>query len=925
MKKLGRLAASLLLTLVSTIVFAQNPVVAGKVRASTGDNINRISVTIKGTKIGTTTDDNGNYSLSVPSSVKFPVTLVFSGVGVVSTELTVASASDKNDASVSLSNTLADEIVVSATRTQTRALESPVTIERVGLNTIRAAPSANYYDIVGNMKGVDLVTSSLTFKTVTTRGFNGSGNTRFNQIVDGMDNQAPGLNFSVGSVIGLTELDVESMELLPGASSALYGPGGMNGTLLINSKNPFKYQGFSFQVKEGMMHTDGKYRQPSLYNNWSMRWGQKVSEKFAFKLTAEFVHAKDWLADDQRNYIRPTAANGLSVGHIGDGTRSTDPNYNGANAYGDETTADINGVLLGIGGQAPFLQPFINSLVADGPTNVSRTGYTEGQVVDPNTVNFKLGGSLNYKLNPGLELIVGGFWGTGNTVYTGSDRYSLKDLKMGQYKIELNSKNWQVRAYTTQENAGQSYNLTAASRIFNEKWKPTITFAANGAPTPQTTDWLVQYAQTYLGGMLNGLSDINAHNAARGVADVGRPEVGSSTYNQIYEQVRKTPISKGGALFLDKSDLYAVEGQWNLTDYTKKVADVLVGGNFRRFVLNSQGTLFIDTAGTIGISEYGIYAQAARNLFSDKVRFTLSARYDKNENFKGRVTPRATAVIKVAKNNNIRLSYQTAYRFPSTQQQYIRLGVGGGETLIGGLPVFHKIYDFAGNPPWELPVGSGGIKTATFNEFKPESVQSIELGYKGLVASDRLLIDAYGYVGQYTNFIVRRGYGQKINSSLPMSSSNTRVLSIPINSTGKVKTWGAGLSLEYRIGRGYFVNFNGSTDVLNGVTNGLIAYFNSPKYRYNFVLGNNGFGKDRRIGVNVTYRWQDTFMYESDFVSGEVPAYHSVDAQVTYKFPAIKSLVGIGANNLLNQYYITAMGNPSIGGLYYVRFAYNIF
>ncbi len=154
--------------------------------------------------------------------------------------------------------------------------------------------------------------------------------------------------------------------------------------------------------------------------------------------------------------------------------------------------------------QAPFLQPFVNSLVSGGAINVSRTGYTEGQVVDPNTVNFKLGGSLNYKITPGIELIVGGFWGTGNTVYTGSDRYSLKDLKMGQYKVELNSKNWMVRAYTTQENAGQSYNLTAASRIFNEKWKPTVTFAANGAPNPQTTDWLVQYSQAYLNGKLNG-------------------------------------------------------------------------------------------------------------------------------------------------------------------------------------------------------------------------------------------------------------------------------------------------------------------------------------------------------------------------------------------------------------------------------------
>jgi outer membrane receptor protein involved in Fe transport len=90
-------------------------------------------------------------------------------------------------------------------------------------------------------------------------------------------------------------------------------------------------------------------------------------------------------------------------------------------------------------------------------------------------------------------------------------------------------------------------------------------------------------------------------------------------------------------------------------------------------------------------------------------------------------------------------------------------------------------------------------------------------------------------------------------------------------------------------------------------------------------LGNNSLGKDKRIGVGVTFRWQDSFMYESDFVSGVVPAYSTLDAQITYKFPAIKSLIGIGANNLLNQYYVNAMANPAIGGLYYVRFAYNIF
>lgn len=916
MRRIANLLATFVLVLSSTVLFAQTTSISGKVRNSSGLNLGSLSVTIKGTTLGTTTDESGNFRLDVPSSVQFPFTLVVSGVGAVTQEFTVRSATDVIDIEILSTATLSDEIVVSATRTQTRALESPVTIERVGLNTIRTAPSANYYDIVGNVKGVDLVTSSLTFKTVTTRGFAGSGNTRFTQIMDGMDNQAPGLNFSVGSVIGLSELDVESMELLPGASSALYGPGGMNGTLLIASKNPFKHEGLSFQSKVGIMHTDGRYRNPSPYHNYNFRFAKKISEKFAFKVTAEFIHAQDWLADDQRNYIRPSASNGLTVGRIAPGTRDTDPNFNAPNSYGDETTADIRGVLTGIGAQAPFLQPFINSINANGPINVSRSGYREAELVDPNTINFKLGGSLNYRIKPDLELIAAGYWGNGNTVYTGSDRYSLKDLRMGQYKLELNSRNWGLRAYTTQEDAGQSYNLTAAARIFNEKWKPTVTFNAAGEPTPQTTDWLIQYAQSYLANKLTGMEDIDAHNGARVVADQGRPLPGSPEFKRIYDQVRRTPISEGGALFLDKTSLYAVEGQYNLAEYTKKFADVLIGGNFRRFVLNSQGTLFIDTAGTIPINEWGAYIQASRHI--GKVTLNVSGRYDKNENFKGRLTPRVTAVIEVARNNNIRVSYQTAYRFPSTQQQYINLVVGGGEILIGGLPVFHKIYEFDKYPPYDLPVQPGQTpKTSTFSTFKPESVQSIEVGYKALLDNERLLVDVYGYLGEYTNFIVRRAVGQN-------TPRGTRVLSIPVNSTAKVKTYGAGFSGEYRFGRGYFGSLNASTDVLQDIPEGFVAFFNAPRYRYNVGVGNYGMGKDKRISFSTALRWQDAFFYESDFTSGTVPAFFSLDAQVMYKFPAIKSLIGIGANNLLNQYYVTALGNPSIGGLYYVRFAYNI-
>ena len=919
MRKLPGLFLLLTMCLLTLYSQAQNLIVKGTVKASgTKENIPAVSVNIKGTSIGTYTDENGNFSLSVS---KFPIVLLISSVGYENAEVAVSGPQDALEITLKVSSGLGQEIVVSATRVATRILESPVSIERVSTTAIRNAPSASYYDVVANLKGVDMLTSSLTFKTPTTRGFSGSGNLRFNQLVDGMDNQAPGLNFAVGSMVGLSELDVDNMELLPGASSALYGPGGMNGTLLISSKSPFKYQGLSVQIKQGVLHTDQKYRpEASPYYNWSVRWAQKLGTKAAFKLTSEFIQAKDWVGADERNYLR-TGTTGLIV----PGTRSTDPNYDGVNVYGDETTLDLRQILGGIAAQAPFLAPFIGTLSAQ-PINVSRTGYKEIDLIDPYTVNFKLGGAFHYKINRTTEAMVMANWGTGNTVYTGSDRYSFRGLNMGQYKVEINSKNWFLRGWTTQENAGQSYNTTVTTRLVNEQIRPTITFT-NGQPTPKTTDWAVVYAQNYLGGMLSGLKNIDAHNLARTAADQGAPAVNSAQFKKIFNDVRRVPISQGGGLLIDQTNLYAIDGQYNLSHITGPFADVLIGGNYRRFVLNSQGTVFADSAGTIGINEYGAYVQATKKLLNDNLILTVSGRYDKNQNFKGRFTPRATALYKVSKNSNIRLSYQTAYRFPSTQQQWINLVVAGGVRLLGGVQDLKDYYKFGSNPVYSLTSVLGGAPAkASFDDFKPESVSSYEIGYKGLHANGKLLVDIYGYYGQYQNFIVRTLVVQSATGNpADLANSNTRsIYSVPVNSKQKVSTYGFGFSLDYKLPKNFFVAVNASSDVLGDVEPGFITFFNAPKYRANVQAGNSGFGPSNSFSFAVVYRWQEQFLYESDFITGTVNQVQIVDAQVSYKLPKTKSLFKLGANNLLNQYYVQGVGNPSIGGLYYVSYGYNL-
>ncbi len=907
------LVAFLLANIITIGAFAQNVTINGNVRNSiTREGSGAVSVLEKGIDNGTFTDDKGNFRLTVK---KLPVTLLISSVGYELQEVTVSNAANRVQVEFKPASSLGQEVVVAASRVPQKILESPVSIERISAANIRNSPVASYYDAVTSLKGVDVTTSSLTFKTPTTRGFNGSGNTRFNQLVDGMDNQAPGLNFSVASIIGLSELDVDNMELLSGASSALYGAGGMNGTLLISSKNPFKYQGLSVLIKEGIMHTGSTSQRPaSPYHNWTMRWGKKVSEKFAFKINAELLQAKDWQGRDYRNYAR--AATG---GNVKAGTRASDPNYDGINVYGDETTADIRSAVLNTIGAtaAPFLKNFIDTLNSGAPINVSRTGYNENEVTNPNTVNFKLGASLHYKVTKHTEATFAAYWGTGNTVYTGSERYSLKDFKMGQYKLELNNRYWNLRAYTTQENAGESYNTTVATRLFNESWKPSA--VAGG--------WYQQYSLAYLGARLTGATDADAHTLARSQADVGRPVAGSAQFTQAYDSIRKKPIKTGGALLLDKSDLYTLEGNYNMSHLTGKWVDLLIGGSYRQYVLNSEGTLFADSLGPIKISEYGAYMQLSRKIM-DRLHLTVSGRYDKNENFKGRITPRATALIKIKENNNFRISYQTAYRFPSNQQQFINLGIGSNVFLIGGNPGFREFYNFAGKPTYDFDaLRAGSVVAFNPQNLKPESLSSFEAGFKGLMLQGKLLVDVYGYFGTYKDFLGRKVTVQQSGAAIALSDTlNGRRLSIPVNSTDKVKTYGFGLSLDYRLPLNFTIGANVASDILTDVPTNFVAYFNAPKYKANVNLGNSGFGPGKRLGFNVAYRYQGAFLFQGDFATGNLPVVQTLDAQVSLKLPkANKSIIKLGATNLLNQYYYNAIGNAQVGGLYYVSFGYNIY
>jgi outer membrane receptor protein involved in Fe transport len=932
--------------------------------SSTSETLTAVTVTVKGGSAGTFTDDKGNFKLV--TTQKAPFTLVFSSVGFESKEVVVDNMNAKLSVSLTPGFVLGSDVVVSASRVAERILESPVSIERVSAAQIKSAAATNYYDILANLKGVDVVAASLTFKSISTRGFNGSGNNRLNQLIDGMDNQAPGLNFSVGTISGLTELDVDNMELLPGASSALYGSGGMNGTILINSKNPFKYQGLSFQIKQGVNHVDNYQRPQAAYKDYSVRYASKIGDRWAYKIATQYTEAQDWLAMSDQNYSRTT---GTQNGQAIPGNRYSDFNYDGVNVYGDETTSSLSSIFSSVktgvlgaltaayGGNAaaanvaygqlygaavagPYsgnltnysaflkganaaLAPYAPYLFGEAKgmftgVNVSRTGYAEADVINPVAKNLKVTGSIHYKIDDKTEASFSAYTGSGNTVYTGSDRYSIYNLQLSQFKFEVKSKNWMVRAYKTIENSGDSYNATIATRLFNEAWKPSTT-------------WYPTYTAAFVTYRDAGMNILDAGAAARAVADAGRP-TGKIGESDLFKSVAGVPISKGGGRFLDKSELSVFEANYNLTELfglDKYNADLLVGTTIKNYALKSQGTLFADTAGKIGINETGAFAQLSKRYFGDILKVSLSGRYDKNQNFAGRFTPRASAVIKVAEDNNIRISYQQAYRFPTTQNQWINLLVGGGTRLMGGLPQLRDYYKFNTNPVYSLSsVLAGAPVQQQFGEFKPESMSSFEVGYKTLI-NKKLLIDFYAYAGKYTNFISGVTVLQSRNAANPqladlLDGSKRIAYSIATNAPGDVNTSGWGLSADYAMPHNFTFSASIYTDEIGSLPKGFISYFNTPLFRANFAINNSGFLFKNRLGFGANLHYQDDFTYEGTFAVGKVNSYQTVDAVLTYKVPSIKSMIKAGGTNIFNRYYQTAFGSPAIGGLYYVSFAYNI-
>jgi outer membrane receptor protein involved in Fe transport len=969
MKKfLSRLVLISGIVLISSVMlWAQSSQISGTVKDETGEPLVGVNIIVVGTILGTISDLDGNFSFTVKEA--FPITIRISMVGYTSQQMDVTEE-DGSSLAISMAEQtlLGQEVVISASRMEQSILESPVSVEKLGILAIRNTASDSYYKAIANLKGVDMVASSINFQIFNARGFNSASNTRFVQLVDGMDTQAPALNFPVGSLNGPSDVDVESIEFIPGAASALYGPNAFNGILLINSKNPFDYQGVSAMVKLSMNHfgdsdlnSEDEVTNPNnqafgpggakpMYEA-SIRYAKAFNNKFAFKLNFTYSGATDWYGTSMQDRNEASTPAGFSF----------NPGADRLHAFGDEVGINI-GLLKGSGA----FNAVANSLglnATDLPDiGVSRTPYLEEDIVDYSAAkNMKFGGGLYYRLTDKMELSYNYSYGGGTTVYTGAQRYSLLDFNIQSHKIELRGDNFFVRGYATLENSGQSFIGDLTGVLINDQWKTNST-------------WFGEYGVGYLLALKNtpGITEENAHKAARSYADIGRFQPGSADFKNALNNATSTVIP-AGSLFADNSAMYHAEGQFNFKNQISFM-DLLVGATYRLYELKSNGTIFPDTPGSpITISEYGAYAQASKALINEKLRLTASLRWDKNENFDSQINPRLSAVLKVAKDHNIRASFQTGFRNPTTQGQHIDLNVVSAR-LIGGLPFYREKYNMYENAYTKASVdafiekfateanGNGAllgspeylnllvpVTEADIPIVKPEQISSFELGYKSLI-NNKLMLDIVGYYSIYNDFIaqvrVRKAAGiidlegvtdanWPVHPNTEQNIRNAQTLLQTITTPGEENTFqtytnvsktvtagGAAFGADYMLGRGYSVGVNYNWNkLLEDLGDNFLNEFNTPEHKFNVSFSNRKVIDN--LGFNITYRWQNAYFWGATFGSGEVPAIGTMDAQISYKLSGMRSILKIGGSDLFNTRYVLSYGGPTLGAIYYVSLTFD--
>jgi hypothetical protein len=707
----------------------------------------------------------------------------------------------------------------------------------------------------------------------------------------------------------------------------------------METKNPFLFPGLSASIKLG----------ERFLNEYAVRYAKVIKDKkgkdrFAYKFNIYYMNANDWVAD-----------NDASVADL-ETNESNPGGYDAVNRYGDENLSPIlNQMIYGLDGKVDTA----SILQYPGLKRWHRNGYNEKDLVDYDTENLKTSFEFNYLFKNNVELITTSNFSTGTTVYQGDNRFSLKDIRFFQNKLEIKKdKDFFLRFYATHENAGNSYdavltafqlqNSAATDEDFHELYKrywsnyitpkvknlnPSVNWEPYFDPVTQTP-YPVSIPDIF--NLIENIPDdslelwhnyasnyANSGDASKGTSDFY--EVGTREFDSLFNKIISTAsVEDGGSKIVDQSALYHVHGgkSWNT-----KFADITIGGNGRIYTPRSGGSLFSDTGSNIIVNkEFGLYTGLEKKILSDQLILKGSIRIDKNQNFNYVPTQAISAIFNFSENQTVRSTFTSAIRNPTLLNQYMYYNIGRAK-LVGNIEGYNNMY----TPESIWSYYQSGRNTDSLERFsvspiQPEEVKCLEFGYRG-VLDNKVFIDANYYYNWYTNFIGFVNGADIYYDALNLFIND--VYRIATNSSELITTQGFSIGVNYYLNNQFTLNSNYSWNKLNKLSDDpIIPAFNTPENKFNIGINGKeiditllGIGK---ISFNTNYKWVQGFRFEgSPQFTGFIPSYGLLDLQITKEISKLDLAIKMGASNILNNKVIQVYGGPFIGRMAYLSLSFD--
>ena len=249
--------------------------VSGTVSGADGSALAGANVTVEGTDMGASSNQDGSFSISGLSDGDYTLTASYIGYDAASATVSVSGGQAANvNLTLESGNVRLNQVVVSASFKKELVTEAPASVEVFGGAELEARGATTIADVLSNRAGVETMKTGLEGSNVTVRGFNGVFSGAIHAVVDNRWTRAPVVNAQLLQFMGPDDSDIERVELVRGPASPMYGPDTQQGVIAMFSKSPFN-QGNRVSV------TVGERDYMKVYARVAQQWGARAATRIA--------------------------------------------------------------------------------------------------------------------------------------------------------------------------------------------------------------------------------------------------------------------------------------------------------------------------------------------------------------------------------------------------------------------------------------------------------------------------------------------------------------------------------------------------------------------------------------------------------------------------------------------------------------------